>query len=225
MYASKENTLWVNLYMPNTLTTQVNGKDITLRQETAYPWDGDIAITIEKSAVKGPMALKLRIPGWVRGEVTPGNLYSFADEKETGYNVSVNGSPVEATLENGYFTVERKWKAGDVVRLHLDMEPRLVKADEKVEADQGRLAVERGPLVYCAEWPDNNFPVLETVLNAGNPIQVQPKADLLYGIDQLSTQATVDGQPVELTLIPYYAWCHRGSGDMIVWMKAEEKPR
>lgn len=222
VYASKGNTLWVNLYMPNTVTTKVNGKDVTLRQETVYPWEGDVAITVEESAQKAPMAIKLRIPGWVRGEVTPGGLYSFADEKETSYSVSVNGEPVEAELEDGYFTIERKWAEGDVVRLHLDMEPRLVKADEQVEADRGRLAVERGPLVYCAEWPDNNFPVLDVQLYPNIPIHVQRQADKLCGIDELWTEATTaDRRRVELHLIPYYAWCHRGSGDMIVWMKAE----
>jgi len=219
VYASKDNTLWVNLYMSNTLTTQVAGKDITLTQQTGYPWDGDVLLTVEKTALKGKMALKLRIPGWVRGEVTPGGLYSFADDKQTAYSVTVNGETVDGTLDSGYVTVERNWKAGDQVRIHLDMEPRLVKADERVEADRGRLAVEKGPIVYCAEWADNSFPTLETVLNPARPITVRHE-DKLCGIDELSTRATVNGKDVDLTLIPYYAWCHRGSGDMIVWMQA-----
>jgi DUF1680 family protein len=102
------------------------------------------------------------------------------------------------------------------------MEPRLVKADENVEADRDRLAVERGPLVYCAEWPDNDFPVLDVQLYPNIPIHVQRQADKLCGIDELWTEATTaDRRRVELHLIPYYAWCHRGSGDMIVWMKAD----
>ena len=223
VYAVKDNSLYVNLFMPNTLTTKVHGKDVTLSQKTNYPWDGDIEITIDKTALKEEMTLLIRIPGWVRGQVVPSDLYTYADAVDPGYQVTLNDDTLLQSfdLENGYFSISRKWKAGDKVSIHFDMEPRLVKANEQVEADQGRLAVERGPLVYCAEWPDNDFPVLEAVLNPSNPIQVEPKADLLYGIDELKTEASVDGKPVNLTLIPYYAWCHRGSGDMIVWMKAD----
>ena len=222
VYAVKDNSLYVNLFMPNTVTQEVGGKEITLSQKTNYPWDGNIEITIDQSALRKEMTLQIRIPGWVRGQVVPSDLYSYADDAHPGFTVSLNGNRVQAVdLERGYFSITRKWKAGDKVEVHFDMEPRLVKANEQVEADRGRLAVERGPLVYCAEWPDNSFPVLETVLNPANPIQVQPRADLLYGIDELTTQATADGKPVQLTLIPYYAWCNRGSGDMIVWMKSE----
>ena len=222
VYAVKDNSLYVNLFMPNTVTQEVGGKEITLSQKTNYPWDGNIEITIDQSALRKEMTLQIRIPGWVRGQVVPSDLYSYADDAHPGFTVTLNGNRVQTVnLERGYFSITRKWKAGDKVEVHFDMEPRLVKANEQVEADRGRLAVERGPLVYCAEWPDNSFPVLETVLNPANPIQVQPRADLLYGIDELTTQATADGKPVQLTLIPYYAWCHRGSGDMIVWMKSE----
>ena len=95
--------------------------------------------------------------------------------------------------------------------LHFDMEPRLVRANEAVEADRGRLAVERGPLVYCAEWPDNEGDVLEATVAVGDALSAEMRGDLLGGI-----QVIKDG---DLTLIPYYAWCHRGSGHMQVWMQ------
>ena len=210
VYASKKDTLWVNLYMPNTLETQLEGKEFKLSQQTSYPWSGDILLTIDKAGRKQASTLKLRIPGWVRGEVAPGGLYSYADGKKTGYSIQVNGETAEGTLQDGYFCIRRKWKEGDRVEIHFDREPRLVKASEKVEADKNRLAVEMGPLVYCAEAVDNGGAVREAVLNPALPLSVSHD-DALCGIDRI--------QSGELSLIPYYAWNHRGPGEMIVWMR------
>ena len=227
VYAVKDNALYVNLFMPNTMTQKVAGKDVTLTQKTGYPYDGDIEITVDKTALKKEMALKVRIPGWVRGEVVPSDLYTFADDVKTGYKVTVNGVPVESALEQGYFTISRKWKKGDRVTVHFDLVPRVVKAHPEVQADEGRIAVERGPVVYCAEWPDNpGFSVRGTIVNQKPSFLVQPSKDL-YGVDKIVTPAQTfsygpDGRvvvkDVELTLIPYYAWCHRGRGEMTVWL-------
>ena len=226
VYALKDDELYVNLYMSNTMTQKVKGKDVTLRQETSYPWNGDVDIFIDKNAAKS-FSIKLRIPGWVRGEVVPGDLYSYADGKTLGYKVMVNGEEVSAELDKGYFTITRNWKKGDKVSLHLDMEPRVVTANEKVEADRGRVAVERGPVVYCAEWPDNNFSV-RSVLMGPDPGMVASQGDILgYPVEKVSTIAQAVSydrtgrlvvKDVKLTLIPYYAWCHRGSGEMTVWL-------
>ena len=228
IYAVKDNALYVNLFMPNTLTQKVAGKEITLTQKTGYPFDGDIEITIDKTALKKEMALRLRIPGWVRGEAVPSDLYTFADEVKTGYTVTLNGERVQAVdLENGYFDITRKWKKGDKVVVHFDMEPRVVKAHEAVKADAGRIAVQKGPIVYCAEWPDNpGFSVRNLVVNQKPTFRVE-RSDELFGIDKIVTSAQTfdygaDGRlvvkDVDLTLIPYYAWCHRGSGEMAVWL-------
>ena len=227
VYAVKDNALYVNLFMPNTMTQKVAGKAVTLTQKTGYPYDGDIEITLDKTALKKEMALKVRIPGWVRGEVVPSDLYTFADDIKTGYTVTVNGVPVESPIEQGYFTITRKWKKGDKVVVHFDLEPRVVKAHPEVKADEGRIAVERGPVVYCAEWPDNpGFSVRGTIVNQKPTFRVQHSNDL-FGVDKIVTRAQAlsygtDGRlvvkDVDLTLIPYYAWCHRGSGEMTVWL-------
>ena len=227
VYAVKDNDLYVNLFLSNTLTTKVGGKAVTLRQETGYPWDGDIVLTVEKTAVKKEMGLKLRIPGWVLGEVVPSDLYSFADGKKTGYSVLVNGEQAQGSLgADGYFTITRKWRKGDKVTLHLDMEPRLVKANEAVEADRGRVAVEKGPIVYCAEWPENPAGVHNLLVGNNPPLSVAPSTDF-NGIDLISFPAQAlsrneDGwlsiRNTTVTLIPYFAWCHRGAGDMAVWL-------
>lgn len=214
VYAVKDNQLFVNLYLQNTANLVINNKDFTLSQNTKYPWNGDIRLQIEKG--RGNFTMRLRIPGWVKGEVVPSDLYTYADNKKLNYSVKVNGSEVKAETIDGYLNIDRNWKKGDVVELHLDMEARLVAANPAVEADRGRLAVERGPLVYCAEWPDNDLDIHKAVLNTQNSFKEIEKADLLYGIVQLQTQ-TIDNKT--LTLIPYYAWAHRGEGDMEVWLQ------
>ena len=228
VYAVKDNALYVNLFMPNTMTQKVAGKEVTLTQKTGYPYDGDIEITIDKTALKREMKLRIRIPGWVRGEAVPSDLYTFADGVKTGYTVTVNGSRIHAVgLEKGYFDITRKWKKGDKVVVHFDLEPRVVAAHAEVAADEGRIAVQRGPVVYCAEWPDNpGFSVRGTIVNRNPTFRVLHSGDL-YGVDKIVTPAQTfsygaDGRvvvrDVDLTLIPYYAWCHRGSGEMTVWL-------
>lgn len=229
VYAVKDSDVYVNLFMSNNSDLKVNGKKVALSQETRYPWDGDIAITVNNNKAK-TWTMKVRVPGWVRNQVVPSNLYEYTDGKRLGYSFSVNGEKVEGELVNGYFCINRNWKKGDVVRVHFDMEPRTVKANYKVEADRGRIAVERGPIVYCAEWPDNDFDVLSIVMNRAPKFELVEKRDLLCGINQLKTDAQVlsyddngrlVAEDVKLTLIPYYAWCHRGSGPMAVWLPQE----
>lgn len=229
VYAVKDRNVYVNLFMGNQAELKVAGKKVVLKQTTSYPWNGDITVQVDKNSA-GQFALKIRIPGWVRNEVVPSDLYTFCDNARPKYSVKVNGEEVKSELEQGYFTIDRKWKKGDQVEVHFDMDVRTVRANNKVEADRGRIAIERGPIVYCAEWPDNDFNVLNTLVNRTPKFEVVSKSDLLYGIDQIKTQAQTleyDDQgrltvkDHTLTLIPYYAWCHRGSGNMAVWLPNE----
>lgn len=225
VYAIKDNQVYVNLYLSNKAELKVNQKKIVLEQETGYPWNGDIRVKVTKGSQK--FALKLRIPGWVRNEVLPSDLYTYADTQKPAYRVTVNGQEVLGELNNGYLSIERKWKKGDVIEIRLDMLPRIVKANEKVTDDRGRVAVERGPIVYCAEWPDNQCNIHTVLLNQRPQFKVIEKPDLLYGINQITTDAQslsydkngkLATKDVKLTLIPYYAWAHRGEGDMEVWL-------
>lgn len=229
VYAVKDNQVYVNLFMGNEAELKVGGKKVILHQETRYPWDGHVTLTVDKNAA-GMFAMKIRIPGWVRNQVVPSDLYTYSDGKRPGYSVKVNGEAVTSALEQGYFTIERKWKKGDRVELQLDMEVRTVKANGKVEADRGRMAVERGPIVYCAEWPDNSFNVLSLLMNQHPQFEVVERPDLLYGLNQIKTpvqtleydeQGRLVVKDQELTLIPYYAWAHRGPGNMAVWLPSE----
>lgn len=228
VYAVKDDQVYVNLFLSNRAELKVNRKKLVLEQETGYPWNGDIRIRVAQGNL--PFTMHLRIPGWVRGAVLPSDLYRYADGQELGYTVTVNGEPVAGELQKGYLLIDRKWKKGDVVEVNFDMKPRIVKANGKVEADRGRVAVERGPLVYCAEWPDNDFNVHNILLNQHPAFQVEERPDLLYGIHEIMTDAqalSYDAagklavRDVKLTLIPYYAWAHRGEGDMEVWLPIE----
>ena len=209
IYAAQGKDLYVNLYVDNTMTHQLEGRAVTLSQHTDYPWSGEVRVTVDENRA-GRFTLRLRIPGWVRGEVVPGDLYAFADDRPSGYRVSLNGEAVPGELQDGYFCISRDWKAGDEVALSLDMEPRFVRANEAVEADRGRLAVECGPLVYCAEWPDNAQDVLQAAVSADDLLTEEFRGELLGGLRVIR-----DGG---LTLIPYYAWNHRGPGKMEVWL-------
>jgi len=226
IYAVHNSDVYINLFMSNHSDLKVNGKTVELNQSTNYPWTGDVNLEVSPKS-KQDFILKIRVPGWVQNEVVPGNLYSYTDKKTLGYTVKVNGKVVTSTIEKGYFSINRTWKKGDKVEVHFDMEARTVKPNPAVEADRGKIAVERGPVVYCAEWPDNDFNIFSIILNKKPVFKVETKKDLLYGINTIQTDAqslSYDAQgklvtkEVKLNMIPYYSWAHRGSGDMAVWL-------
>ena len=235
IYGVRENNLYVNLFAANTATIAVGGKKVTLQQSTQYPWEGDIAIKVLQNKAKA-FNMMVRIPGWAQNEVVPSDLYSFSDDILSGYEVTVNGQPVKGELQNGYLVINRNWKKGDVVRVHLDMPVRTVVANHRVSDDRGRIAVERGPLVYCAEWADNAGINPHHLLLARQPqFDVQTAYSIqntegngnsfnVTAIKANAQEANVDAdgrlvsKDVKITLIPYYAWNHRGAGKMDVWL-------
>ncbi|MCW3788932.1 glycoside hydrolase family 127 protein [Plebeiibacterium sediminum] len=226
VYAVKDNSVYVNLFMGNTSEVDVEGKKVTIKQTTGYPWKGDVQIEVNPKGKKD-MALRIRIPGWAQNQVLPGDLYSFTDNVLSNHSVKVNGISFKSKLEKGYFVIDRTWEKGDQVEVHFNMEPRVITANEKVEADKGRISFERGPIVYCAEWPDNDFEISSVLIPANPQVEVVDNPELLNGIKELKTKGQsifinkdglLDTKNVELTLIPYYSWLHRGSGDMMVWL-------
>jgi DUF1680 family protein len=226
IYAVNNNDLYVNLYISNTSQIEVAGKKVSLTQTGEYPWNGKIQIGVAPHK-KQQFTLKLRIPGWLQGEVVPSDLYRFADDKQPGYTVKVNGAEVEKSFEKGYLCIDRTWKKGDKVDIVFDIEPRVVKAHTKVDADRGRIAVERGPLVYCAEWPDNDFKIHSLLMPYKPEFSVENKPGMLGGVTMIKTKGQslfydnnglLQTQPVDVSLIPYYAWAHRGDGEMAVWL-------
>ena len=235
VYGVRDNNLYVNLFAANTATIKVNGKDVTLEETTQYPWDGDISIKVLQNKAK-QFNMLVRIPGWVQSKVVPSDLYAFNDDIFSTYEVSVNGQRVEGELENGYLVINRNWKKGDVIRIHFDIPVRTVVANPRVSDDRGRIAVERGPLVYCAEWADNEGINPHHLLLARQPkfeveasygIQNTEGDGKTFNVTAITAQAqeasvTPEGKltakDVRVKLIPYYAWNHRGAGKMDVWL-------
>ena len=235
LFGVKDNNIFVNLFAANVSTIKVNGKDVILEETTEYPWNGDIKITVKKSNAKNANLL-IRIPGWARNQVVPSDLYQFADKETPSYSVTVNGKAVEADLSanKGYLPVKNIRK-GDVVRIHFDMPVRTVIANQKVTDDKSKVAVERGPLVYCAEAADNNGePVLRAVMGKKPTFSVvdnytiqntETKNAPAFTVKAIKTEGQIlndsaDGISLKnctLTLIPYYAWNHRGANQMNVW--------
>lgn len=226
LYAVKGRDVYANLYIGGTARLKVGGRDVTLSQSGDYAGTGRQTITVDANKA-GRFTLKLRIPGWARDIVAPGGLYAFVGNAG-GYTVKVNGEEVAGALDKGYLAIDRKWKKGDRVELEFPMEPRFVAARPEVEADRGRLAVQRGPLVYCAEWPDNDFAFGAAVVNPEMPMTIR-SSDMLGGVTIVDVPAQLverrDGRlglsDVKLAMIPYYAWAHRGKGKMAVWLAAE----
>ena len=235
IYGVRDDDLYVNLFAANIATIALKGKNVTLEQSTQYPWDGDVAIRVIQNKAKA-FNMMVRIPGWVQNQVVPSDLYSYSDDILAGYEVTVNGQKVDGELENGYLVINRNWKKGDVVRIHFDMPVRTVIASPRVADDRGRVAVERGPLVYCAEWADNEGVNPHHLLLGKKPqFDVNPNYGITntegngqtFNVTAVSTQAQevslsdegkVSAKDVTVKLIPYYAWNHRGAGKMDVWL-------
>ncbi|WNH11880.1 glycoside hydrolase family 127 protein [Thalassobellus suaedae] len=229
IYAVDESDVYVNLFMSNESDLEVKGKSLKLKQTTNYPWSGNINIDLAPKG-KQKFTLKVRVPGWLQNSVVPSNLYSYTDKKSLNFSVKVNGKTVSSTINKGYFDINKTWKKGDKVEINFEMEPRTVKAHPAVEADRGKVSIERGPIVYCAEWSDNDFNIFSVILNKKPEFKVETKKDLLYGINTIQTDAQTlrysdNGKivttDIKLNMIPYYAWAHRGSGDMAVWLPIE----
>src|SRR5262249_28202445 len=153
----------VNLFVGSTARIPLGGNVVTIKQDTRYPWDGHVRMSVdpEKSA---RFAVNVRIPGWTGDEVTPGSLYRFVDPSTGGVTLTVNGPPVEVKPDRGFARIEGRWGKGDAIELTLPMPVRRVSADPRVKDDDGRVALERGPLVYCAEWVDNGGRALNLVV-------------------------------------------------------------
>jgi hypothetical protein len=232
VYARQGDTLYVNLFVASTAEVEMaDGRKVKLVQETRYPWDGAVRITVSPERA-GRLELRVRVPGWARGEAVPSDLYLFADGSDEKATLRVNGQPVPLTLEKGYARLDRGWTRGDVIELGLPMPVRRVVAHSSVEADQGRVALQRGPLVYTAEWPDNpGGKVRNLLLLDDAALSSEFRPDLLNGVQVVTGQAValaydtegkVNRRKQAFTAIPYYAWANRGPGEMLVWIPDRE---
>lgn len=226
MYAQKDDTVFVNLFAGSTTELLVKNKKLTITQQNNYPFEGNLNFSI---TAKSPADMKLliRIPGWAQNKVLPSDLYNYTNAAGGKVNIKVNGTEVDYETKKGYAIIDRKWKNGDKVEMVLPMNARLVRANDQLKEDNGRLAVERGPLVYCAEWVDNGGKTSNILLPAAAVFQTENHTNVLNGVTVLTTKAPVvevsaDGQSIStanktITLVPYYTWANRGRGEMMIW--------
>ncbi len=163
VYATKDDVVFVNLFIAGTGRVALAGRPVVLTQETRYPWDGAVKLTVAPDAA-GPFELAVRIPGWARGEAMPTGLYTFLDASEEKPGLKINGEPAALDIRDGYARLRRDWRPGDTVELTLPMPVRRVVANDGVAEDRGRAAIQRGPLVYAVEGVDNGDRVFDLVL-------------------------------------------------------------
>jgi len=226
-YAQREAAIYVNLFIASAAKLKTSAGEVTVTQKTAYPWNGDVRIDIAPAKDGAAFPLKVRVPGWAVGKPVPSGLYTqIRPGTLKDVTIAVNGLPVPIALEKGYVTIDRAWRKGDAVTIAFAMPVRRIQAHPEVKDDAGRLAVERGPLVYCAESADNGSHALSLMLPAASAFAETSVEILGHKMVALKAQAisvTADlrghrsSLPEIATLIPYFAWCHRGAGEMQVW--------
>ena len=223
MYATQGDDILVNLYIQSSADIQTANNKVRIGQKTEYPWDGTVIFTVTPDSA-ADFALRLRIPGWAENSPVPTDLYSFTDKAERPYVIKVNGREVKAMSGSGYATLKRVWQPGDEVELSLPMDVRRVRANENVTDDLGKLAIERGPVVYCLEGKDQaDSTVFNKYIPDGAVFTAAFEPELLNGVVTLSAsarQVASDGTETDVTVkaIPYSTWNNRGADQMAVWI-------
>jgi DUF1680 family protein len=215
VYAHKKDALYINLFVAGQGSVDLGKNPVNVIQDTNYPWEGSVEISINPEKEK-EFPVYIRIPGWVRNEPVPSDLYSFLDPLEAQFSLSVNSVEVEKDIVKGYVRIHRKWQKGDMIELDLPMSVQRVIANDKVEDNQGKVALQRGPFVYCFEEVDNGKNIKDLALADGMEFSTRFRSDLLGEV------IVIDGNDPDgsasVTAVPYYAWSHRGIGEMAVWL-------
>lgn len=227
IYASSDNAIWINLFVGSNTSIALKKNNVQVVQQTNYPWSGSVKITVTPSA-KTSFPLYIRIPGWARNEPVPGSTYRYADRTDSSIRLSLNGKPVKYAVENGYAVINNQWKKGDQVTLDLPMPVRRVVAIDSVKADRNRIALQRGPLVYCVEQPGNISKVQNFIIPDDAVFDVAFDKNTLGGIVSIKTEVPVikpdeAGKNIKMekepiTAIPYFSWANRGKSEMQVWL-------
>ncbi|WP_301921811.1 glycoside hydrolase family 127 protein [Ferruginibacter sp.] len=230
MYAVNEDNLYINLFINSSADLSVRNKPVQVIQQNNYPWDGNLIFTINPKAA-AVFNLLVRIPGWAQNKAIPSTLYQFQNASAVKPMIKVNGTVVDYTIVNGYATINRTWKKNDKVEVDLPMEVRRVVANEKLKEDIGKVALQRGPLMYCAEWKDNNGKASNIILPDNALFTTEFKPELLNGVTVLKSEVPaviINGNDISTVkqsfiAIPYYSWANRGKGEMMVWFPTAVK--
>ncbi|MEP6614164.1 MAG: glycoside hydrolase family 127 protein [Mucilaginibacter sp.] len=222
IFAQKSNNVYVNLFIAGAADLKVNEKKIKITQVNNYPWNGNLMFKVDPES-PSDFNLLIRIPGWSRSKAIPSDLYSFENMSSSKIEIKLNGQPLKYHIENGYAVVNRKWKKGDQVQMNLPMDVKKITANKALVDDRNKIALQRGPIIYSAEWKDNNGKVSDLMIPGNTIFKPQYEKDILNGITVLKGDAIRSGdlkkgtKKVVLTAIPYYTWANRGPGEMTVW--------
>ena len=228
IYAQTTGRIYINLFVPSKTSFETPKGTIELTQSSLMPWDGNITVKLQpEKPVKSQ--LYIRIPGWAAETPVPGNLYSFINTLDKKPVFKINGNEVTPAIENGYAVLSKTWKSGDWVEISFPFEIRKIRASENIEDNRGKMALQLGPLVYCAEFADYENPdISNLVLPENTVLSAEYEPGLLGGVNVISGNAEeikvadnngpMETWPRKFKAIPYYAWSHRGKGQMAVWI-------
>lgn len=208
IYAQSDESIYANLFVAGKTNFVVANNNVNIEQQSNYPWEGNVTFTVktEKPAL---FDFKIRIPGWAQNQPVPGDLYAYWDESEKNVRIFLNNEPAEFSIQKGFVSLNREWQGGDKVELVLPMEARKVVPHKNIKEIAGKVAIERGPIVYCAEQVDNPQGVLDKFISENTGFK-PVFSDELQGVVKLISNDN-------FTLIPYYAWSHRAPGEMKIW--------
>jgi DUF1680 family protein len=234
VYAKRGNEFYVNLFVTSETTVELGGRKVQIKQLTNYPWDGKVRIMLEPEG-SATFTMCIRIPCWSRNKPLPSDLYRFMQANDEQVTLKVNGVPVAFDMDKGYARIDLRWEKGDVIEFNLPMPVRRLLANEKVEENKGRVALQRGPIVYCVEAPDvEDGRVLNLLLEDNTNLEAEFKPELLngittikgiakaYRIEETNDVDTLVKEDENFFAIPYYAWSHRGPAEMAVWLARKE---
>jgi DUF1680 family protein len=220
IYAATGDAIYVNLFVTSEADIGLQNNAVRIEQKTGYPWEGNIQINVSPSQ-ESEFSLYVRIPGWAQNRPVPGDLYRYSETLEEIPTLAVNGKSLPLDLSKGYARIHRKWQNGDVVLLDLPMPVRRVQSHPNVVENTEKVALERGPLVYCVEGIDHGGKALDLVMPEDPELYVEFVPDLLNGFVVIKGKVLRNGKSLEMTAIPYYTWSHRGVGEMSVWIDQE----
>lgn len=217
IYAKNESGIWVNLFIANQTEFDLSGEKVRVEMKTNFPWDGKVELEVNPTTDKR-FTVNIRIPGWIEENPVPGKLYNFLQKEETNFTLLINGEKATFRQENGYAVLDRAWKKGDRITYELPLEIRQLQSRPEVLANSDRIAIQRGPLVYCVEGADNEGKVLQLALGSNPNFTTKDYRILDENVQAIEFQA-IDGQtPKTVTAIPYYTWANRGQNEMMVWI-------
>ena len=233
VYAHRKDKIYINLFVTNEATIELEKGNVNIRQQTNYPWEGTVQITIDPEKQRKKFSLFIRIPGWAQNQPVPSDLYRFLENNNENATLKVNNEKIDFKMKHGYAQINRSWSKGDNIELNLPMPIRRIVAHDSVEADHGKVALQRGPIVFCAEWCDNeDGHVRNIVFPNESTLSSEFVNDMLNGIQIIKGKAlgckigeeenSIEKTEQKLIAIPYYAWAHRGNGEMAVWLATDQ---